>query len=291
SGEACCLGELLQRSEVVFHLYHQPLNSAPREAPKDCLLGTVRVPTRDLLIRRSGLRGWYPVILPEDLLASQRADVTQSIVGGLEISVAFVLPADRERVLETATHVGWDWKDTYSEDPWEDSESEERTPSTSLRVTISTPRLWLPLQSMLLAGEAHLNKSVYFYLRYKLYDQEATWSSLRRPKLTEGDTRGMVIFKKPNRTDLQSSPTLLWYFREEKLELQVWRAYGKDGDAERPLDTDRLIGSAYVDLAPLAESSRKKKTVSGVFPLFRRNAANLGGAALRIHIAVTPAGP
>ncbi|XP_032076212.1 C2 domain-containing protein 3 [Thamnophis elegans] len=291
SGEACCLGELLQRSEVVFHLYHQPLNSAPREAPKDCLLGTVRVPTRDLLIRRSGLRGWYPVILPEDLLASQLADITQSIVGGLEISVAFVLPADRERVLEMANHVGWDWKDTYSEDPWEDSESEEQTSSAPLRVTVSTPRLWLPLQSMLLAGEAHLNKSVYFYLRYKLYDQEATWSSLRRPKLTEGDTRGMVIFKKPNRTDLHSSPTLLWYFREEKLELQVWRAYGKDGDAERPLDTDRLIGSAYVDLAPLAESSRKKKTVSGVFPLFRRNAANLGGAALRIHIAVAPAGP
>ncbi|XP_070800210.1 C2 domain-containing protein 3 [Pituophis catenifer annectens] len=291
SGEACCLGELLQRSEVVFHLYHQPLNSAPREALKDCLLGTVRVPTRDLLIRRSGLRGWYPVILPEDLLASQSSNVTQSIVGGLEISVAFVHPGDRERVLETANRLGWNWKETYPEDPWEDSESEGQAPSTPVRVTISTPRLWLPLQSMLLAGEAHLNKSVYCYLRYKLYDQEATWSSLRRPKLTEGEKHGIVMFKKPNRTELRSSPALFWYFREEKLEVQVWRVYGKDGDVERPLDTDRLIGSAYVDLAPLADSSRKKKTVSGVFPLFRRNAANLGGAALRVHITVTPAGP
>ncbi|XP_058041749.1 C2 domain-containing protein 3 isoform X2 [Ahaetulla prasina] len=291
SGEACCLAELLQRSEVVFHLYHQPLNSAPREALKDCLLGTVRVPTRDLLIRRSGPRGWYPVILPEDLSASRRANVTQSVVGGLEISVAFVHPGDRERVLEAANRLGWNWEETYSEDPWEDSESESQTPSTPLRVTVSTPRLWLPLQSVLLAGEAHLNKSVYCYLRYKLYDQEATWSSLKRPKFTEGEKQGMVMFKKPNRTELRLSPALFWYFREEKLELQVWRAYGKDGDVERPLDTDRLIGSAYVDLAPLADSSRTEKTISGVFPLFRRNAANLGGAALRVHITVTPADP
>ncbi|XP_026545121.1 C2 domain-containing protein 3 [Notechis scutatus] len=288
SGEACCLGELLQRSEVVFHLYHQPLNSAPRETLKDCLLGTVRVPTRDLLIRRSGLRGWYPVILPEDLLASRCANVTQSIVGGLEISVAFVRPGDRERVLETGNRLGWNWKETYSEDPWEDSESESQAPPTPLRVSIATPRLWLPLHSLFLAGETHLNKSVYCYLRYKLYDQEAAWTSLRRPKLTEGEKHGTVVFKKPNRTELRSAPALFWYLREEKLELQVWRAYGKDGDVERPLDTDRLIGSAYVDLAPLAESSRKKKTVSGVFPLFRRNAANLGGAALRVHITVTP---
>ncbi|KAG8137109.1 hypothetical protein E2320_005662, partial [Naja naja] len=132
SGEACCLGELLQRSEVIFHLYHQPLNSAPRETLKDCLLGTVRVPTRDLLIRRSGLRGWYPLILPEDLLASRCVNVTQSIVGGLEISVAFARPGDRERVLETANRLGWNWKATYSEDPWEESESEGQTPSTLL---------------------------------------------------------------------------------------------------------------------------------------------------------------
>ncbi|KAL7983137.1 hypothetical protein Chor_010479 [Crotalus horridus] len=160
SGEACCLGELLQGSEMVFQLYHQPLNPAPRETQtlKDCLLGTVRVPARDLLIRRS--------------------------------------------------------------------------------------------------GQTHLNKSVYCYLRYKLYDQEAAWTSLRRPKTTEGEKHVTVTFKNPNHMELQSSPALCWYFREEKLELQVWRAYGKDG----------------------------------VFPLFRRNAANLGGAGLRVHIAVTPAG-
>ncbi|XP_039202390.1 C2 domain-containing protein 3 isoform X1 [Crotalus tigris] len=292
SGEACCLGELLQRSEMVFQLYHQPLNPAPRETQtlKDCLLGTVRVPARDLLIRRSGLRGWYPVILPEDLSASRCASVMQSVVGGLDLSVAFVHPGDRERVLETANLLGWNWKEPYSDDLPEDSESDGHSPSTPVHVTVSTPRLWLPLQTMLLAGQTHLNKSVYCYLRYKLYDQEAAWTSLRRPKTTEGEKHVTVTFKNPNHMELRSSPALFWYFREEKLELQVWRAYGKDGDTERPRDTDRLIGSAYVDLASLADKPRKKRTVSGVFPLFRRNAANLGGAGLRVHIAVTPAG-
>ncbi|KAM6447769.1 C2 domain-containing protein 3 [Liasis olivaceus] len=290
SGEACCLGELLQLSEMVFRVYHKPLNSAPNasQAVQDCLLGTVTVPTRDLLIRRSGLRGWYPIILPEDLLPSRCANVMQSIVGGLDISVAFVHSGDQERVLDAANLLGWSWKEIHANDLSEDSESECQSPSTPVHVTISTPRLWLPVQCMLLAGQTRLSKSIYCYLRYKLYDQEATWTSLRRPKLTEDEKHVTVTFKKPKQMELQSSPALLWYFREEKLEFQVWRTYGNDCNMERPLDTDRLIGSAYVDLAPLMDSSRKKKTVSGVFPLFRRNAANLGGAALRIHVAVTP---
>ncbi|XP_063162068.1 C2 domain-containing protein 3 [Candoia aspera] len=293
SGEVCCLGELLQLSEMVFRVYHKPLNSAPSttQALKDCLLGTVTVPTRDLLIRRSGIRGWYPVILPEDLLSSRSANIMQSIVGGLDISVAFVHSGDQERVLDAANLLGWSWKEAQADDLIEDSESELPSPSSPVRVAISTPRLWLPVQCMLLAGHTRLSRSIYCYLRYKLYDQEATWTLLRRPKLTEDEKHVTVMFTKPKQLELLSSPALLWYFREEKLELQVWRAYGKDCSAERPLDTDRLIGSAYVDLAPLADSSRKKKTVSGIFPLFRRNAANLGGAALRIHIAVTPAGP
>ncbi|NXU29346.1 C2CD3 protein, partial [Thalassarche chlororhynchos] len=96
-----------------------------------------------------------------------------------------------------------------------------------------------------------------------------------------------VNFKKPNKMTLRRSQGLLWFFREEKLEIQVWWAYGKENDVERPLDTDRLIGSAYVDLAALAERSRTTLSVSGVYPLFRCNAANLAGAAVRVHIVLS----
>uniref|UniRef100_A0A8C3BB06 C2 domain-containing protein n=1 Tax=Cairina moschata TaxID=8855 RepID=A0A8C3BB06_CAIMO len=283
SGEASCLGELLQSANIIFSVYHQSVKSA--RTSRDYLLGTVTVPTRDLLRRRSGITGWYPVTLAEDVMPSHRTNIMQAIGGGLELSVTFARHGDRECVLEAAKLLGW----TSEESP-EDSldESDEWDQSDNLvAVTISTPRVWLPVHCVLLAGQMHLNRSTYCYLRYKLYDQEATWTSLRRPKLSEDAKNVTVNFKKPSKVTLRRSQGLIWFFREEKLEIQVWWAYGKENDVERPLDTDRLIGSAYVDLGALAERSRATLSVGGVYPLFRCNAADLAGAAVRVHIALS----
>ncbi|XP_053912634.1 C2 domain-containing protein 3 isoform X3 [Cuculus canorus] len=293
SGEASSLGELLQSADIVFSIYHQSTKSATdtpaARTSRDYLLGTVTIPTRDLLRRRSGISGWYPVTLSEDLMPSHCTNVMQAIVGGLELSVTFAHQDDRERVLEAAKVLGWNCEENY-EDSMDDSDEWEQSASPAT-VTISTPRLWLPVHCVLLAGQSHLNKSTYCYLRYKLYNQEAMWTSLRRPKLSDDVKNVTVNFKKPNKVTLRRSQGLLWFFREEMLEIQVWWAYGKEDDVERPLDTDRLIGSAYVDLGALAERSRKTLSVSGVYPLFRCNAANLAGAAVRVHIAfsATPA--
>ncbi|KYO49081.1 C2 domain-containing protein 3 isoform C [Alligator mississippiensis] len=245
SGEACSLGELLQSAEIIFSIYHQSTESATDvmkiQASRDYLLGIVRVPTKDLLVKRSGITGWCPVTLPEDLVPSQCTNFMQTIVGGLEVSVTFAHHDDRERVVEAAKLLAWNGEENH-EDSLDDSDEWQlsKNPAT---VTVSTPRVWLPIHSMLLAGQTHINKSTYCYLR------------------------------------------------EEKLEIQVWRAYGKEPGVERPLDTDRLIGSAYVDLTALSERTRRILTVSGVYPLFRRNASNLSGAAIRVHIvlASTPA--
>lgn len=196
-------------------------------------------------------------------MPSHCANVMQTVVGGLELSVTFAHPGHRERVLDAAKLLDWNWEETCSENMRDDSECQPApNPAT---VTVSTPRLWLPVHCVLLAGQAHLNKSVYCYLRYKLYDQKATWTSLRRPKIAGDETQVTVTFKKSKQVDLPWSQTLLWYFREERLELQVWRAYGDESSVERPLDTDHLIGSAYVDLSKLGQSSRKKRTISGMF--------------------------
>ncbi|XP_077197308.1 C2 domain-containing protein 3 isoform X2 [Paroedura picta] len=292
SGEACCLGELLQYSEAVFFVFHQNLNSAPGTsqslASRDYLLGTVKVPTRELLMRRSGIRGWYPVTLPEELVPSHCAGVTQTIVGGLELSVSFARPGDRERVLDAAALLGWNQEETL-EDSLQDG-SDSPLPPDPARVTVSIPRLWLPAHCLFLAGQTQVSRSTYCYLRYKLYDQEATWTSLRRPRLAEDKEHAVLTFKS-SQVDLLRSPALSWYFREERLEFQVWRAYGNERHADRPLDTDRLIGSAYVDLTALSRDSGSTRTVSGVYPLFRRNASNLAGAAVRIHIALASATP
>uniref|UniRef100_A0A8C5X5X5 C2 domain containing 3 centriole elongation regulator n=1 Tax=Malurus cyaneus samueli TaxID=2593467 RepID=A0A8C5X5X5_9PASS len=292
SGETSSLGELLQSASIVFSIYHQSTKSATDKLTdrtcRDYLLGTVTVPTRDLLTRRSGIGGWYPVTLPEDPMPPQHTNSVQSIVGGLELSVAFGHQGDRERVLEAARLLGWSREElqAHSEDAGEQSGS-------TVTVTISTPRLWLPLHSVLLAGHKHLHSSTHCYLRYKLYNQQATCTWLKRPKLSNDSESVTVTFRKPSKVTLRRSQGLLWFFREEKLEIQVWWAYGKENEGERPLDTDRLIGSAYVSLAALAESSRTAVTgglnsPAGVYPLFRCNAADLAGAAVRVHVCLAP---
>ncbi|KAM8821602.1 C2 domain-containing protein 3 [Eudromia elegans] len=289
SGEASSLGELLHSAAVNFSIYHQSIKSATdtmaARTARDYLLGTVTVPTRDLLRKRSGITGWYPVTLPEDLVPSHGANIMQTIVGGLELSITFARHDDREQVLEAAKFLGWNSEEN-PEDSMDDSDEWEQGDNPAV-VTVSTPKVWLPIHCMLLAGQKQLHKSTYCYLRYKLYNQEAMWTLLRRPKLSDDKKNVLVNFKKPNRTTLRRSQGLRWFFREEKLEIQVWWAYGKENDVKRPLDTDRLVGSAYVDLAALAERSRKTLSVSGVYPLFRCNAANLAGAAVRVHIALS----
>ncbi|XP_042706607.2 C2 domain-containing protein 3 isoform X1 [Chrysemys picta bellii] len=288
SGEACCLGELLQSAQIVFCIYHQSIKSASgsmkTQTSGDYLLGTVRVPTKDLLIKRSGITGWYSVTLPEDLVPSHCTNIMETIVGGLELSITFAHHGDRERVVEAAKLLGWNHEENHEDSMDDDDEWHlSKNPAT---VAISTPRVWLPVHCMLLAGQTRINKSIYCYLRYKLYDQEAIWTSLQRPKLTEDEKHITVLFKKTKEMELTRSQALLWYFREEKLEIQVWRAYGKENNVERPLDTDRLIGSAFVDLAALGQRSRRTLTVSGIYPVFRRNASNLSGASVRVHITL-----
>ncbi|XP_007173782.2 C2 domain-containing protein 3 isoform X1 [Balaenoptera acutorostrata] len=283
SGEACFLAELLEFAEVTFAIYHEDTKSASDitsiHSFKDYLLGVVKIPTKDLLIKRSGITGWYPIILPEEGALPHGLELMQKIVGGLELSISFTHPGDRERVLEAAELLGWSFENNLKDFVKVDEEE----PAT---VTISTPRLWLPIHCVLLAGQKHIHKNTYCYLRYKLYDHEGFWTPLKKPKESTNKKQVMVTFKASKRAEVTRSPSLLWYFREERLEIQVWRAYGNDS-VERPHQTDSWIGSAYVDLARLGERSARTLTVSGVYPLFGRNASNLSGAALRVHVVLS----
>ncbi|NXA15964.1 C2CD3 protein, partial [Sapayoa aenigma] len=291
SGETSCLGELLESGSIIFSVFHQSTKSAPDRladrTSRDYLLGTVTIPTRDLLTRRSGsVSGWFPVTLSEDSMTPHCTNITQAVVGGLELSVTFAHQGDRERVLEAAKLLGWSSEEIHGDSTEESEDWEQR--GSPVAVTISTPRVWLPLHCVLLTGQTHLNKSTFCYLRYKLYNQEAAWTRPRRPK-PSGDAENVTVsFRKPNEVTVRRSQGLLWFFREEKLEIQVWWAYGKGEEVGRPLDTDRLIGSAYVDLAALAQRPRRTLSVSGVYPLFRCNAADLAGAAVRVHVSLTP---
>lgn len=61
---------------------------------------------------------------------------------------------------------------------------------------------------------------------------------------------------------LRRSKPLSWYLREERLEVQLWVTFGKK-KSMRPQDSDRLVGSAFLDLSTLARDSKRKQTISG----------------------------
>ncbi|XP_040024846.2 C2 domain-containing protein 3 isoform X1 [Gasterosteus aculeatus] len=273
SGETCSLAEQLVEASAVFTVWNKDNRKAVHTSrPKDVVLGTVKIPLADLIHKRTGISGWFGVYTPQD---------QHTLVGGLEISVTFAHHSDRERVIKAAQGLSWE----ISQNEMLVDEEALGEGRRRMSVTFAMPRAWIPVHCLLLPGLNELERSTYCYFRYKFYDQDAFCSQMRHPAVEEG-SRATVAFQESRTVELKGTQPLMWYLREEKLEVQVWVAFTKD-KAQRPRDTDRLVGSAFVDLSPLTKTPSRKPTLSGVYPLFRRSAADLQGAALRVHIALT----
>ncbi|XP_048836847.1 C2 domain-containing protein 3 isoform X2 [Brienomyrus brachyistius] len=293
-GGTCSLAELLDGGTAVFTLRHRhSRRMLEGPAARDTVLGIVTVQLVDLVRKRTGICGWFSLSLPQD---SEKLQAHRSAVGGLEISLNFGHHSDRERVMKAARGLGWELdmegveEDDDKDDLREGEMWQEKAPILS--VAISVPKLWLPLHCLQLPGHQSPKRSTYCYIRYKLYEGKAVCSSLQHPSLEEepgGSTVATAVFGSGRPVELTVTPALRWYLQEERLELQVWVAFSNH-KKPRPHGTDRLIGSAYVDLSSLARSGQRIRTISGVFPLFRRSSANLSGAALRVHIGTMSSG-
>lgn len=195
--------------------------------------------------------------IPQEMGSSQHQHI---LVGGLDISVNFAHHSDRERVIKAAQGVGWDtaqYEVQNDEEAWTES-------MKKMSLTFSMPRVWIPVHCLLLPGHTELQRSTYCYFRYKFYHQDAFCSQMKHPSVEEGGEEGQatVTFQGSRTVELRSTQPLMWYLQEERLEVQVWVAFTKD-KAQRPRDTDRLVGSAFVDLSSFAKTSKQKLTLSG----------------------------
>ncbi|XP_029302940.1 LOW QUALITY PROTEIN: C2 domain-containing protein 3 [Cottoperca gobio] len=279
SGETCSLAEQLEDATAVFTVWNRDSRKAVQtHKPKDVMLGTVKIPLDDLILKITGISGWRGVYISQETSSSQHQHI---LVGGLDISINFAHHSDRERVIKAAQGLSWEMAHNdmqEDEEAWEDG-------TRKMSLTFSMPRAWIPVHCLLLPGLSELERTTYCYFRYKFYDQDAFCSQLKHPSVEEGG-QATVTFQGSRTVELRSTQPLMWYLREERLEVQVWVAFIKE-KTQRPRDTDRLVGSAFVDLSSLARSPKQKQTLSGVYPLFRRSAADLQGAALRVHIALT----
>ncbi|KAI5611166.1 C2 domain-containing protein 3, partial [Silurus asotus] len=286
SGESVSLAEVLQDALAIFTVYNRDTRKVINaSSSEDSILGSVKIRLGELLYKRTGISGWYGLSLPPS--ASLHHSLTS--VGGLELSINFSHRTDRERVLSSARLLGWE----IEKDSEEDGEDEEKGGTSekvcTLTFSIIMPRAWLPVHFLLLPGHTELQRSTYCYYRYKLYDQEAFCSELRHPVLEDGEeSEGMatVKFTGTKTIELRGGQPLLWYLREERLEMQLWVSFGKE-KRMRPHKLDRLVGSAFIELSALTTTSKQKQTISGVYSLFKPSAADLGGAAVRAHITVT----
>lgn len=213
-----------------------------------------------------GISGWFSLVSSHPNVSSHPCLTS---VGGLELSVNFGHRADRERVLNSAALMGWE-VETDPEDTEQDDVDEDHRGHRELRLSISMPKAWLPRHVLLLPGHSDLQRSTYCYLRYKLYDGEAYCSQLRHPDPEEqrkGPDTVTLTFSGTRNLELRRSPALHWYLREEKLEVQLWVSFGK-GKRIRPHDSDRLVGSAYVDLSQLGTASNQQQSISGKLDMY-----------------------
>lgn len=176
------------------------------------------------------------------------------MVGGLELSISFAHHSDRERVIKAAEGLGWEMAQQDDEESWEEG-------MRKLSLTFSMPKAWLPIHCLLPPGMSELQRSTYCYIRYKFFDQDAVCSRLQHP-CVERD-QATVSFEGSRTVELRATQPLVWYLREEKLEVQVWVTFSKNRTT-RPSDSDRLVGSAFVDLASLAKTPKQKQSLSGM---------------------------
>ncbi|XP_076002075.1 C2 domain-containing protein 3 [Genypterus blacodes] len=282
SGETCSLAEQLEEASALFTIWNRDSRKAIHTPKyKDVKLGAVKIPLVDLIHKARGIWGWFGVYAAQDTHPSH-----DLLVGGLNVSVNFSHHSERERVIKAAEGLAWEMTQSGYERLEDEEVWEESTKTSSL--TFAMPRAWIPVHCLLLPGQTELQRSTYCYFRYKFYDQEAFCSQLKHPTVEDGREEGQatVSFQGTTTVKLKSTQPLMWYLREERLEVQVWVTFRKD-KILRPHDMDRLVGSAFVDLASLAKKPKQKLIVSGVYPLFRRSAADLRGAALRVHITLT----
>lgn len=259
------------------------IEDVPRHRTEDVMLGIVKIPLTDLIHKTTGMlhslfawsftfsdeqvikffsskckgiSGWFGVYLPHESSSSQDQHI---LVGGIEISVRFAHHSDRERVIKAASDVGWEiaQNDVLDEEVWTES-------TRKMSFTFSMPRLWVPVHCLLLPGHSEVQRSTYCYFRYKFYDQDAFCSQMKHPSVGGDGEEGQatVAFQGCRTVELRITQPLMWYLREERLEVQVWTTFTKD-KTQRPRDTDRLVGSAFIDLSSFAKMPEQKLTVSG----------------------------
>ncbi|KAJ8027861.1 C2 domain-containing protein 3 [Holothuria leucospilota] len=266
--------------------------------PSEILLGSTTVPLKYLLLKRTGLHGWYSVTVPpndgwatsqthrdqhtDPPIASAEDDnipsyqsTSQREGGSLELDIKFAQKSDHEKVIEVGHRMGWSSQVSLDEEGLSDS--------GAVAITVQIDKIMFHELSILKPGQNRWDDSCDVYIRYQFYDRRPTCSSLVRARVThKGEVS--VDMKYKQTLQLNMNPSLMWYLREESLEVQVWVSSGQDHPSRKdsnPRHRDKCIGSAHIGLTKLSIESSRQHRISGLYPLSKPGRDNMYGASLR----------
>ncbi|ESO89518.1 hypothetical protein LOTGIDRAFT_165110 [Lottia gigantea] len=313
--DAQSLAEILESAEAVFEVWHQvpgsmgianPSNQSDDYKPStsnrtsDTLLGTVTLSLYSLLTKKTGINGWQPIIRPtigwnqsvdqseDNFLQSESSEFTglHRVVGGLELSVRFANPEDRDHVISSGRSVGWSPIDSNLETVDWDLDGVSNKDYSKIKIGIDY--ICFPLNNAIVTGQTVLDRNARCYVRYKFYDKRAVIS--KNVTMETNDASYVVCsLNHKHQYILPKSSTYQWYLQEERLEVQVWVTYSrKDRGEKRPKQRDKLIGSAFIELEQLSRHNRSQHRISGVYPLIKPGCNKMRGSCLQLQIGIKP---
>ena len=266
------LAEILSKSTVNFQIWHVPL--ADRNSLHDrthtqvphVILGECSLPFEALLLKSTGVKGWYSLKPPNGK--------GNKCVGALDLNIEFSSIEDREKVMYEANKFGYQIERPVKFDSLQ-LEAEQ-----NLEIDINIRRIWIAKQS-------HSTKpNNLCYLRYRFYDKTTTISPTFSPRRNEGSR---VVYDTEYKKSCQVFPSSAfeWYLQEERFELQIWQTIAKSSISVKPSVDDNLIGTAYVNLYEMCGfRDFQEPQLAGVYPLFKAGVSSLGGNCAEIEIAI-----
>ena len=151
-----------------------------------------------------GIKGWQPVhqVTPfQHLETTSRSDDgsrrqspvlsgRKSTVGGLEFSIKFTEPEDREGIINKACSMGWaplpgiESDDEYLLEVHEDRLSQSSS-NRDVKFHLTVSKAWIPVSLVERVGATEkLRKDTVVYVRYKFYDRSKLYRcTIKRPGL------------------------------------------------------------------------------------------------------------
>ncbi|UJR25905.1 hypothetical protein I4U23_007253 [Adineta vaga] len=269
--QSISLAEMLEHGELKVEIYHR-INSNEKQST-DILLSHCQIALKDLIIRHTGIKGWYP--LSSAIRSEISADPIEHSVGGIELFIRFAQQDDRRRMIDSAKTLGWLDEKYVNQENVLDEEKD-----LGCLVKISIDRIQFPIE---LANQSDKDR-ISIFSQYRFYDKMPIITKRRKATINKNNLICDLQFTKEH-LFLSSAP-FFWYLREEKLEIQIWMSENDTYDYTQSSTTDKLIGSVYVDLNILCQRTRKSQRISTILPIFKQGAKDLHGACVQVHVSI-----